>query len=103
MLAFILWNIASIIFISIGISCFFSKKAVGFFANESKPIQVKDIKGYNFSVGKLWICFGILFSILSIPLLLNHIALILIVSTLGSFVWVMMLILLYLRIEKKYK
>lgn len=52
MAAFIIWAIVGCAFIGLGISAFFSKKAVGFWAN-AKPFPVEDIKGYNSAVGKL--------------------------------------------------
>lgn len=54
MAAFIIWAIVGCAFIGLGISAFFSKKAVGFWAN-AKPFPVEDIKGYNGAVGKLFI------------------------------------------------
>ena len=67
-IGFIIWAIVGFIIICIGINAFFSKKAVGFWAN-IKVMSVKDIKGYNYATGKLFICYGILFVLLGIPLL----------------------------------
>lgn len=68
MAAFIIWTIVGCAFIGLGISAFFSKKAVGFWAN-AKPFPVEDIKGYNGAVGKLFILYGAGFIALGLPLL----------------------------------
>ena len=52
-IGFIIWAIFGCMIICIGISSLFSKKAVGFWAN-IKPINAKDIKGYNRATGMLW-------------------------------------------------
>ena len=72
MAAFIIWAIVGCAFIGLGISAFFSKKAVGFWAN-AKPFPVEDIKGYNGAVGKLFILYGVGFIALGLPLLRGRI------------------------------
>ena len=45
-IGFVIWAIGGVIIIGLGISAYFSRKVVGFWAN-IKPISVNDIAGYN--------------------------------------------------------
>ena len=50
-IGFIVWAIVGCFIIGIGISAFFRKKAVGFWANiKAEPIN--DIKNYNYAMGR---------------------------------------------------
>lgn len=53
MLAFIIFVLVALIFVVIGISAFFAKKPMGFFAN-SEMFEVTDVKAYNRAVGIMW-------------------------------------------------
>ena len=67
-IGFIVWAIVGCFIIGIGISAFFRKKAVGFWANiKAEPIN--DIKNYNYAMGKLFIVYGVIFILLGTPLL----------------------------------
>lgn len=68
MIGFIVWSIVGCILIGIGVCAYFSKKTVAFWAN-MKAFPVRDIKGYNHALGKLFIFYGMLFVVLGIPLL----------------------------------
>ena len=64
-IGFIVWAIVGCFIIGIGISAFFRKKAVGFWANiKAEPIN--DIKNYNYAMGKLFIVYGVIFILLSV-------------------------------------
>lgn len=103
MLGFIIWCICAIIFLGIGIACFFAKRPMGFWAN-AKMFEVTDVKKYNHAVGKLWIVFGIFFGILGIPLMKGEDSPYKIVSILGIPVLVILIMVIYtLVIERKYK
>ena len=52
MLGFIIWAFVGIAVIAIGIFAFFSKKAVGVWAN-MEMFEVTDSKKYNYAVGKM--------------------------------------------------
>lgn len=67
-IGFIIWAIVGFVVIGIGVSAFFSKEAVGFWAN-SKPFPVNDIKKYNRATGNLFIIYGVIFIVLGMPLL----------------------------------
>lgn len=68
--AFIIWSILGLFFVAMGIYDYHAKspKPFGFWAN-AKPNPVKDVRGYNKALGKLWIVFGVLFILIGIPLL----------------------------------
>ncbi len=68
MIGFIVWAIVGCTLIIRGISAYFSKKAVAFWANV-KSVPARDIKEYNHALGKLFICYGVIFVILGIPLI----------------------------------
>lgn len=67
LIGFIIWAIFGGIMIGIGVSAFFSKKAVGFWTNV-KPFPVKDVGKYNRATGKLFVLYGVIFTALGIPL-----------------------------------
>ena len=50
-IGFVIWAIGGVIIIGLGISAYFSRKVVGFWAN-IKPISINDIAGYNRAVGR---------------------------------------------------
>lgn len=100
--AFMIWAIVGCAFIGLGISAFFTKKAVGFWAN-AKTFPVEDINGYNGAVGRLFIIYGAGFIALGLPLLNGQNALILL-SVLGVMLETIIVMAVYsTRIEKKYK
>lgn len=71
LIAFIIWAIMGVFFIVMGIYDMNSKKAkpFGFWANaEVGPIE--DVKGYNRALGILWCAYGILFTLIGLPLLI---------------------------------
>ena len=102
-IGFIIWAIVGALIICIGISAFFNKKAVGFWAN-IKPITVKDIKGYNRATGKLFVAYGLIFIILGLPLLTGQNSALILLSALGVMVETIVIMAIYsICIEKKYK
>lgn len=101
MLGFIVWLLCAGLFLILGVSCMRSRKQVGFFANV-KPPKVRDITAYNHAVGKLLIGFAVVFALLGIPLLWPDSALVMI-SVVGVLLEVIVVVILYLRVEQKYK
>lgn len=102
-IGFIIWSIVSIIFLWIGISCRKSQEAVGFFTFV-KPPAVGDVKKYNYAVSALWIIAAILLEIMGIPLLFmeqNSPEVIFIIF--GVFVLIIAMMIVFTRIEIKYK
>lgn len=102
-MGFIVWAIVGCILIGIGIGASFSKKAVGFWAN-SKTFPVKDIKGYNHALSKLFILYGVIFIVLGIPLLCDQNTPYILLSVVGVMVETIALMSIYsIVIEKKYR
>ena len=103
MIAFIIWCLISCIFIGIGISCLFSKKPTGFWANAEAP-EVTDIKKYNKAMCKLWCAFGIIMMLLGIPLLDGQNSPLVFITVFGILLEIVGLMIVYvLVIEKKYR
>lgn len=105
MMAFVIWLLMSIAFVILGIYASVSKKEVafGFWAN-ADTFPVKDVKAYNRAVGKLWIVFGIVFSVLGLPLLKGQNNPFIILSVLGIMIEAIAAMVIYTTvIEKKYR
>ena len=103
MLGFIIWTIVGCFIIGIGISAFFSRKAVGFWTN-IKVEPIDDIKKYNDAVGKLFITYGVIFCILGIPLLSRQNSAFILLSVLGIMLETIVTMAIYnLVIAKKYR
>lgn len=103
LLSFIIWAISGCLIIAIGISCFFSKKQAGFWANVNPP-KVKDVKGYNHATGKLLVLFGVLLIVLGIPILFDKSSLFMLLSIIGALILTIATIAIYiLYIEEKYR
>lgn len=103
LLNFIIWAISGCLIIAIGISCFFSKKQAGFWANVNPP-KVKDVKGYNHATGKLLVLFGVLLIVLGIPILFDKSSLFMLLSIIGALILTIATIAIYiLYIEEKYR
>lgn len=100
--AFLIWLLCGGVFLLIGIYALRAKTAVGFWTVQ-EPIQVRDVKKYNRAVAKLWIISTLPFVLLGLPLLAGQNSAGVIVPILGGMFWVIMLMVLYIRIEKKYR
>ncbi len=102
-IGFIIWAVVGCFIIGIGISAFFRKKAVGFWANiEVEPMN--DIKNYNYAMGKLFISYGVIFVLLGLPMLSGQNSPFIILSVLGIMVETIATMTIYtLIIAKKYK
>lgn len=103
LLNFIIWAISGCLIIAIGISCFFSKKQAGFWANVNPP-KVEDVKGYNHATGKLLVLFGVLLIVLGVPILFDKSSLFIFLSIIGVLILTIATIAIYiLYIEEKYR
>lgn len=103
LIGFIIWALVGCFMIGIGISAFFSKKAVGFWANV-EPFPVKDIKKYNRATGKLFLFYGVVLIALGIPLLDGQNSPYVMFSVLGvMFETIAMMAIYSLVITKKYR
>ena len=103
MAGFIICVIVGCFFVGIGISAFFAKKTVGFWSN-AKVYKVNDVRKYNHAVGKLWCTFGVVFVVLSTPMLDGQNSPLIIISILGIVAEVIALMIIYTQvIERKYR
>ena len=106
-MGFIIWVLVGMLFIIGGIYCINSKKEVafGFWANsKTAPIEVKNIKAYNKTLGKLWCSYGFFFILLGIPLLGKQNSPLIIITVIGVILELIIVIAVYtLKIEAKYR
>ena len=106
-MAFIIWLLVGMLFIIGGIYCINSKKEVAFafWANtKTAPIEVKNIKAYNKALGKLWCAYGFFFILLGIPLLEEQNSPLIIITSIGAILEVIIFIAVYtIKIEGKYR
>lgn len=103
LLSFIIWAISGCLIIAIGISCFFSKKQAGFWANVNPP-KVKDVKGYNHATGKLFVLFGVLLIVFGVPILFDKSSVFMLLSIIGVLILTIATMEVYvLYIEEKYR
>ena len=101
-IGFLLWTLCGSFIIGLGISAFFSKKAMYFWAN-TDPVPVRNIKAYNRAVGKLWITYGIIFMLLGLPMLGGQNTVYILLSVLGVVIETIAVMAIYsLYITKKY-
>ena len=94
-----------LLFIVMGIYDFNSKKAkpFGFWANaEVAPIE--DVKGYNRALGILWCVYGVLFTLIGLPLLDGQNSGLIIIPILGAMLISIAAMVAYVvGIEPKYR
>ncbi len=105
MAAFICWAVLGMFFIVWGICMFFAKSAkpFGFWAN-AEVAEMKDVKGYNRALGKLWCVFGVLLILLGIPFLFGQNSVGLIITIPGTMLISIGAMIVYVvGIEPKYR
>ena len=105
LITFVIWAIMGVLFIAMGIYDLNSKKAkpFGFWANaEVAPIE--DAKGYNRALGILWCVYGVLFTLIGLPLLDEQNSGLIILSILCAMLISIAAIVVYVvGIEPKYR
>lgn len=102
-IGFTVWALFGCFMIGLGISAFFSKKAVVFWAN-IKAFPVNDIRGYNRATGKLFITYGFIFIVLGVPLLSGQNSPYILLSVLGVMIETIAVMAIYsLSISPNYK
>ena len=102
-LGFIIWSIVTVIFLGIGISCRKSREAVGFFTG-CKPPVIENVEQYNKAVSQLWFVSAGVYEIMGVPLLFSEQNSLLFVPIIfGVVLGFIVMMVLYLRIEAKYK
>ena len=102
-IGFIIWSIVAAIFVGIGISCRKSNEAVGFFTGCKPPI-IENVEQYNKAVSKLWFVAAGVYEVMGVPLLfLEQNSLLFIPIIFGVVIGLILMMVVYLRIEAKYK
>ena len=103
--AFVIWGVMGLFFIGMGIYDYHAKTAKPFgFLSNVKVAEVKDVKAYNKALGKLFICFGIVFILLGLPLLAGQNSPWFIFSMVGVMVLAIVSMAVYtVGIEGKYR
>lgn len=102
-IAFAIWSIAALLFLGIGVSIRKSKEAVGFFTFVKSP-EVTDVYRYNHSVSMLWIIAAVIFEIIGVPFLfMEQNSPMFIFIIFGVVLWAIGMIIVYIRIEMRYK
>lgn len=84
---------------------FFAKSAkpFGFWAN-AEVAQMRDVKGYNRALGKLWCVFGVLLILIGLPILLGEKSAGVIITILGTMLLSIGVMIVYVVvIEPKYR
>ncbi len=105
MAAFIGWAVMGLIFVIWGIYMFFAKSAkpFGFWAN-AEVAEMKDVKGYNRALGRLWCVFGVLLILLGLPFLFGQNSVGLIITIPGTMIISIGAMIVYVvGIEPKYR
>ncbi len=102
-MGFLVWAVLGAIMIGFGIRALFMKTAIGFWAN-IRQFPVNDIKGYNRSTGILFMCYGIIFIVLGLPLLTGQNSPFILLSVLGVMLETIVMMAIYIMvITKKYR
>ena len=100
--AFYIWSLLGVFFIILGIYALFTTKPVHFW-NISQELRVRDIKKYNRAMAKLWMVSAVLFELTGMPLLTDSKAAMAVIPILGSMFVSIGMMIVYTRIEKKYR
>ena len=101
--AFIIWSVAAIVFLSVGIKSWNEKKEAGFFTG-AKPPKMRDVKAYNHAVAKIWFVVALLFECIGIPLIFiqqNSPWTFVIVG--AALILIIAMMVVYTKVEDKYK
>ena len=103
-IGFVIWSVCSMIFIVIGIDCWKSQNAVGFFTFTKPPmIKEENVKKYNHAVSILWFIFAVLLEAVGLPLLfINQNSPVFVLMIFEVIVLVIALIIAFIQIERKY-
>ena len=105
LIAFVIWGITGVLFIVMGIYEFHSKKTkpFGFWAN-AEVTSIEDVKGYNRALGVLWCVYGVLFTLIGLPLLDGQNSGMIMVPILGAMLLSVAAMVAYVvGIEPKYR
>lgn len=100
---FIIISIVAVIFLGIGVSCYKSQEAVGFFTGVKPPV-VKNIEKYNRAVSMIWFATAFVLEILGVLFLfLEQNSPVFVGIIFAVVMWSIGIAVVYLKIEAKYK
>ena len=104
MIGFFAYCACAMVFYALAANARMSKLPVGFWAHEKERPKVKDIKGYNHAVAKMFTFYGTVLVFTGLPMLLemSEVWLILI-SILGVVFGTLILLVCAVRIDGKYR
>lgn len=104
-IGFVIWALCGGFFAAIGIRSFRAEKPVGFWANVKAPSadEIVDVRAYNRAMGTIWCVFGAVFILMGTPLLTGQNSPWVILSMLGALFSVIVLMIVCMRVEKKYR
>lgn len=104
MTGFIIYAVCCALFYVLALYAFVSSKPVGLWSRGRRQPKVKNVRGYNRAVAKLFLAYGTLLLLSGIPTILeiNPIAAMMI-STTGISAASIMLFLAGIKIESKYR
>lgn len=105
MMAFFVWEAFGFLFVALGVYAMFSKRAAafGFWAN-ADMFPVKDAKGYNCALGKLWCVFGAVFALFGLPLVGEQNSPYMVITIVGPMLEVIAAMAVYVTvIERRYR
>ena len=98
----VIWSACAILFVGIGVYDLRARKQVGFWSN-FKESEMRDVRGYNRAVGRLFLGFAAVFELIGILIFLAGDSPLIFLLILAVPAEVIALILLYIRIEQNYK
>lgn len=103
LIGFIGWSLCSLIFVIIGVVAWNKKEPIGFWA-QAEPPKVKDVTAYNRAVAKIWFFFAVGMFLLGLPLIIGgQNSPLIVISILGCMFLVILICVIYVFVEKKYK
>ncbi len=101
-IAFIIWMLISILFFVFGIYIWHAKKKVTLWTFREN-FAVSDVKKFNRAVAKAWFAYAVIFALLGMPLQYGQNSAWAIIPILGCMFASIALMVVYTRIEKKYR
>lgn len=101
-MAFFIWFMLSAAIALMGVYALLAKKPVHFWTVKQK-LEVSDVRRYNRAVAVLWFVFAVVIAVLGIPLLAGQNSPWVILSILGLMWAAILTMVIYTRIEKKYR
>jgi len=101
--AALVWVVCALLFCFIGFRSGRSETPAGFWANANPP-KVRDVRGFNRAVARLWYAFAAMFTLCGVPLLFTEQnGLPVLITLLAAPLSVLILMIAYTRIERSFR